>query len=226
MINAIAIDDEPKALDIVSTLASRIPFLNLVKSFTNPMEALQYVNDNAIDLIFVDIKMPDISGLDLVQALKKKECLVIFTTAHSEYALKSYDVQALDYLLKPFDFSRFLKAVTRAQEVLSMRDDLHQDFFFVNTGYQQRKISINDISHLKGDGNYVTYHVNNEKIVVRSTIKEALKLLPPRLFIQIHRSFIISLRKLDKIQDNHAFIGNHKISIGANYKNDFMKSIG
>jgi two-component system LytT family response regulator len=226
MIHAIAIDDEPKALDIVNSLASRIPFLNLVKSFTNPMEALQYVNDNAIDLIFVDIKMPDISGLDLVQALKKKECLVIFTTAHSEYALKSYDIQALDYLLKPFDFSRFLKAVTRAQEVLSMRDDLHQDFFFVNTGYQQRKISINDISHLEGDGNYVTYHVNNEKIMVRSTIKEALKLLPPRLFIQIHRSFIISLRKLDKIQDNHAFIGNHKISIGANYKNDFMKSIG
>jgi two-component system LytT family response regulator len=226
MINAIAIDDEPKALDIVNALASRIPFLNLVKSFTNPMEALQYVNDNAIDLIFVDIKMPDISGLDLVQALKKKECLVIFTTAHSEYALKSYDVQALDYLLKPFDFSRFLRAVTRALEVLSMRDDLHQDFFFVNTGYQQRKISINDISHLEGDGNYVTYHVNNEKIMVRSTIKEALKLLPPRLFIQIHRSFIISLRKLDRIQDNHAFIGNHKISIGANYKNDFMKSIG
>jgi DNA-binding LytR/AlgR family response regulator len=226
MINAIAIDDEPKALDIIERLASRVPFLRLVKAFTNPLEALQYVNDNTIDLIFIDIKMPDLSGLDFVKAIKKEKTLVIFTTGYSEYASESYDVEALDYLLKPFDFSRFLKSSVRARDALSLRHCLNQQFFFVNTGYQQRKISIGDISHIEGDGNYVTYYMSNEKILVRSTIKDAIKHLPPKLFIQIHRSFIISLGKLDRIQDNHVFIGNYKISIGANYRDAFMKSIG
>lgn len=224
MLSAIAIDDEPDALEILKSHAARVPFLKLQRVFTNPFEALEYIRLDRIDLVFLDIRMPDLSGLDFSQAIRKENPLIIFTTAHSEYALKSYDVEALDYLLKPFDFSRFLKAVTKAQE--SLRHNIASlDFFFVNTGYQQRKICFNDIKYIEGDGNYVTYHTDAEKIIVRSTIKETLSLLPPRLFIQIHRSYIISLRQLDKIQDNHAFVGDHRISIGASYKDRLVKLI-
>lgn len=225
MIQAIAIDDEPRALEIIKNHAARIPFLQLSGTFTNPVEALAFVNQHAVELIFLDIKMPDISGIDLLKSLNRPKIIVIFTTAHSEYALDGYELDALDYLLKPFDFSRFLKSVLKVQEKLMAQNNAVHDFFFVNTGYQQRKICFDAISHIEGDGNYVTYFVNEEKIVVRSTVKETLHLLPPNLFVQIHRSCIISLAKLDRIQDNHAFIGNYKIAIGANYKEPLMKII-
>jgi DNA-binding LytR/AlgR family response regulator len=225
MIKAIAIDDEPRALEIIKNHAARIPFLQLSAAFTNPLEALAYINQEAVELVFLDIKMPDISGIELLKSIQKGKILIIFTTAYSEYALESYDLEAIDYLLKPFDFSRFLKSMVKVQERLTLRDSLERDFFFVHTGNQQRKICYSDISYIEGEGNYVTYFVNNEKIIVRSGIKETVNTLPTQLFIQIHRSYIISLRKLDKIQDNHAFIGHFRIPIGANYREAFMRSI-
>ena len=199
MIRAIAIDDEPKALEIIQNHAARISFLQIQEIFTNPFTALEYLNHASIDLIFLDINMRDISGLDLLNAIDKGKFLIIFTTAHSEFALQSYEVEALDYLLKPFDFSRFLRSVVKAQDKLSIRGNVNKDFFFVSTGNQQRKISFNDVLYIKGSGNYVTYHRDTEKIVVRSTIKETLSLLPPQIFVQVHRSYIIALNKLEKI---------------------------
>ena len=158
--------------------------------------------------------------------MKQGKHIVIFTTAHSEYALESYELEALDYLLKPFDFARFLRAVNKAQEKLAADEGTEKSFFFVNTGYQQRKICYHDICFVEGSGNYVTYYTEKEKIMVRSSMKETVSFLPSHSFIQIHRSSIISLRKLDKIQDNHAYIGNHKISIGANYREELMRVIG
>lgn len=225
MIKAIAIDDEPRALEVIKNHAARIPFLQLSGTFTNPLEALAYIHQERIKLVFLDIKMPDISGIDLLKSIQRGKILIIFTTAYSEYALESYDLEAIDYLLKPFDFSRFLRSVVKAQEQLTLRDNVEKDFFFVQTGHQQRKICFGDIDYIEGEGNYVTYSVNNEKIIVRSGIKETLQALPAQWFVQIHRSYIVSLRKLDKIQDNHVFIGNRRISIGANYREAFMKSI-
>lgn len=226
MIKAIAIDDEPRALEVIKNHVAKVPFLELSGVFTNPFEALDYINKNRPDLIFLDIKMPDISGIDFLRTLNKGNQMVIFTTAHSAYALESYELDALDYLLKPFEFSRFLKSVSKAQEKLKIKERPVHDFFFINTGQQQQKVFFKEINRIEGDGNYVNYWFNSKKFMVRSTLKETLQLLPAGMFVQIHRSYIIPLHKIDKIQDNHVFIGDESISIGANFKDELMRLIG
>ena len=224
MISAIAIDDEPKALEVVRAHASRISFLHLEKLFTNPFEAVEYLRNNPVELIFLDVRMPDISGLELLKSLSKGKFLVIFTTAYADFAVQSYEVEALDYLLKPFDFSRFFKAVVKAQDKIKTPED--HKFFFVNTGNQQQKINLAEIIHIEGNGNYVTYYVQKEKVTVRSTIRETLSILPSQTFIQIHKSHIVSLNKVIKIQDNHVFVEGHRIPIGAHYRDNLLKIIG
>ena len=226
MIKAIAIDDEPRALEIIRNHAARISFLQLQEVFTNPFAALDYLNKNSVDLIFLDIKMPDLSGLEFLDSIHKGKYLVVFTTAHSEFALYGYEVEALDYLLKPFDFPRFLRSVVRAHDKLITRRASDKDFFFVSMGAEQRKIFIDDIAYVEANGNYVTYHVGAERIIVRSTVKDVVSLLPANNFIQVHKSYIIALSKIDKIQDNHIYIGDQRISIGANYKDGLMTMIG
>lgn len=167
MIHTIAIDDEPKALEIIQRHAERIPSLNLKAVFTDPFEALAYLNEQPIDLVFLDINMPDLSGLEFSKAIRKKEVLVVFTTAYSEYALESYEVEALDYLLKPFDFSRFLAAVSKAEERLKKPVNIARDFFFVNSGNQHHKICFEDLNYIEGSGNYITYFTQTEKVMVR-----------------------------------------------------------
>ncbi|MDQ3392821.1 MAG: response regulator transcription factor [Bacteroidota bacterium] len=225
MIQAIAIDDEPLALEVVKNHISKIPFLSLDALFNNPLHAIDYINHNKVDLIFLDMQMPDLSGIDFLNTMNRKEAYVVFTTAHSEYALESYEFNAVDYLLKPFDFSRFLKSVMKVKERMSASLP-GATFFFVNSGYQQIKISFDDIYFIKGDGNYITYYTKKEKIIVRSSIKEALDFLPQKLCIRAHRSYIVFLNQIDKIDDNHILVGNARISIGANYKENLMKMIG
>lgn len=223
MMNCIAIDDEPRALDIIKSHVSRVDFLELKEVFVDPFKAVSYVRENAIDLIFLDINMPDIDGFDLLKHFGKKP-LIIFTTAHSEYALQSYEVEAVDYLLKPFDFSRFLMAVTKAQDKFAQSSP-SSDFFFVNVGHQKKKIKYDEIYYVEGEGNYVNYCTSNGKILVRSTIKDTLSILPATAFVQIHRSYIVALAWIEKIEDNHVHISDTEISISASYKEDFMKMI-
>lgn len=224
MIRAIAIDDEPKALTIIQSHAAKVSFLTLEKSFTDPFQGIEYINDHVPDLVFLDINMPDISGLQLLKNLTK-EPLIIFTTAHSEYAVKSYEVQALDYLLKPFDYARFLLAVTKAKEKLGTSSSANNTFFFVNTGNQKQRLFYDDIFYIEGEGNYVNYYTEKGKVMVRSTIKKTLALLPNTTFIQIHRSYIVALPWIDKIEDNQVVIGGKKIAIGATYREEFFKII-
>lgn len=224
MINAIAIDDEPKALKIIENHASRVSFLELKEMFTNPFMALDFLQRNKIDLIFLDINMPDISGLEFSRAILKKEVLIIFTTAHSEYALESYEIESVDYLLKPFEFARFHKAVSKVNERLSLDNKSRTDFFFVNTGNDRTKITFNDISYIKGSGNYVTYYLNDKRVMVRATIKETLSRLPSNFF-QIQRSYIVAISKIDRVKDNHVHIANAKISIGPNYREQFKSKV-
>ncbi len=226
MIKAIAIDDEPLALEIIRNHAFKVPFLSLEGTFDNPIKALEFIDQNTIDLIFLDINMPDLTGFDLLKSIKWNDLFIIFTTAHNEYALKSYEVDAVDYLLKPFDFSRFLIAVNKVKERIFAQNKRIPDFLFLSSGYLQKKVFINDILFIKGEGNYVNYFTPTEKIMVRSTIKEALNLIPDPLFVQVHRSYIVSLCHIDKIEDNHIFIGSSRISIGASFRNNLMNRIG
>lgn len=225
MIRCIAIDDEPKALEVIKNHTSRIDFLILEASFVDPFKAIAYINQNSIDLVFLDINMPDISGIQLIKHLTTNPML-IFTTAHNEYAVESYELKAVDYLLKPFDFSRFLLAITKAKEKLEKESvTLSTNFFFVNTGTQRRRLFYHEISHIAGEGNYVNYFTKSDKIMVRSSIKETLQSLPDTIFMQIHRSYIIALPWIEKIKDNHIYIGEHQISIGATYRDHFMEVI-
>lgn len=225
MINAIALDDEPKALQVIENHSTSISFLNLKKVFTDPFKALDYISENSVDLIFLDINMPDISGLEFTSKIRNKDLLIIFTTAYSEYALDSYEVEAVDYLLKPFEFTRFYTAVSKVRHRLNMPNKSRQEFFFVNTGNERHKISYEAIRFIEGNGNYVTYHLEDKKILVRSSIKQALECLPTSDFVQIQRSYIVSLRQITKIQDNHVLIGDKKISIGPKYKKAFQSII-
>lgn len=220
----VAIDDEPRALEVIKSHASKVPFLSLMGTFADPFEAVTFVNENDIDLIFLDINMPEIDGLNLVKNFTNSP-LIIFTTAHSEYAVQSYEVHALDYLLKPFDAGRFLNAVTKAKSIIDEKSSTVRDFFFVNTGTQNRRLFYKNILYIEGDGNYVNYYCANRKVMVRSSIKETLANLPSDAFIQVHRSFIVSLSCIDKIEDNHIYIADVRVPISATYKAYLMRLV-
>ncbi len=224
MITCIAIDDEPRALEVIKKHAERIDFLQLEVTFTDPFRAITYLNNHKIDLVFLDINMPDIGGFRLLKHLNTPP-LVIFTTAHSEYAIESYEVEAVDYLLKPFDFARFSLSVSRAKDRLFKVPSATKAFFFINTGTQKQRIVFKELYYVGGEGNYVKYVTKSGNYLVRASIKETLQVLPTADFVQIHRSYIVALSWIEKIEDNHVFIAKTKISIGATYRDTFLKII-
>lgn len=226
MITCIAIDDEPRALNVIKNHVSKVDFLELKESFVDPFKAISYLNEQPVDLIFLDINMPDISGFEFLKHLSAKPAF-IFTTAHSEYAIQSYEVEAIDYLLKPFDFSRFLLAATKAKNKLSENDNstVSKEFLFLNTGLSKQKVLVDEIFYVESDGNYMNYITKNGKLMIRASIKETLNTLPSSRFVQIHRSFIVSLRWIEKIQDNHVYISGKEIPIGNTYKSKLLKLI-
>ncbi|MCB0703926.1 MAG: response regulator transcription factor [Saprospiraceae bacterium] len=224
MIKCIAVDDEPRALEIIRNHISRVPFLSLVADFIDPMQAITYLSENPVDLLFLDINMPDLNGLQFARSIPSNP-LVIFTTAHSEYAIESYEVEAIDYLLKPFDFARFFAAVSKAQERLKSEAPGSNNFFFVNSGTQKRRLFYDEIRYVEGEGNYVCYYTESGKVLVRASVKETKLLLPSNSFVQIHRSYIVSLQWIEKIEDNHVFVANTRIPISATLREPFLKLI-
>jgi DNA-binding LytR/AlgR family response regulator len=215
---AIAIDDEPIALDIVRSHASKVPFLELKASFTDAFQALDYMQKETIDLLFLDIKMPDISGIDFFNSLPKKP-LLIFTTAYTEHAVTSFEMDAVDYLLKPFSLSRFMKGCNKAFELYNARNaNQLLDHIYIKTGYEQLKVMYDEIWYIEAAGNYVTFVLKDKKILSRSTFVEAVNLLPAEKFIRIHRSFIVSVQKIDKVERHQVTIGNIKIPLSEAYR--------
>jgi DNA-binding LytR/AlgR family response regulator len=185
--------------------------------------AISFIDEKKPDLVLLDINMPGLDGMNFLKHLRRKP-LVIFTTAHSEYALHSYELEAVDYLLKPFDFSRFLTAIAKAKERIHSTKPA-SDIFFVNTGNQKKKLFYKEILFISGEGNYVMYHTVTDKIMVRASITETLELLPENMFIQIHRSTIVSLHRIDKVEDNHVYIQDSKHQISATYRDEFIRII-
>jgi two-component system LytT family response regulator len=216
MIRAIAVDDEPIALEIVSAHAKKISFLKLEATFINAFEAMDYLNNNAIDLLFLDIKMPDISGIEFYNSLVRKP-LLVFTTAYSEHAITGFELEAIDYLLKPFTFFRFLKACNKAQEMLPNKKDIVPSHIFIKDGYDMVKILFENILFIEATGNYMKYVLKDKEILTRATIKETIELLPNHQFIQVHRSFIINITKTDRIERHQITIQSHVIPIGGSY---------
>ena len=228
MLTAIAIDDEPIALDVVKNLSAKIPFIELKATFTNAFEAISFLNKEKIDLIFLDIKMPDISGIDFIKSIPNPP-MVIFTTAYSEHAVQSFELDAIDYLLKPFSLSRFLKACNKANEQHEFKKNnsitANVDSIFIKSGYEQIRVALSDILYAESNGNYMQFVLADKKILSRLTMNETEALLPFKDFIRIHRSYIVAKKYITKMDKTNVWINTTELPVGANYANEIAKII-
>ena len=217
MLTAIAIDDEPIALEIIAKHAASIPFIDIRKTFTNAFLAAAWLQKEKTDLIFLDIKMPDLSGIDFLQTLQNPP-LVIFTTAYSEHAIQGFELNAVDYLLKPFSAARFLKACNKAYELYQLKTGNGDASVFIRSGYGQVQVALSGIQYLESSGNYVQFVLGaGKKIVSRLTMNEAAALLPAKDFIRIHRSYLVAKKKIIKVEKNTVWIDQSALPVGNNY---------
>jgi len=231
MINCISIDDEPLALKQITGYIKKTAFLNLQANFDNAMEALQFINKNKVDLIFLDIHMPDLTGLDMANSLKDGP-KIIFTTAYSEYALDGFKVNALDYVLKPLDYATFLKSALKAQTYFDRikigREDLKasSNHLFIKSEYKIIRIEIENILYIEGMREYVRIHLENSKpLMTLISMKKIEEKLPSSSFMRIHRSYIVNLQKITTIERNRIIFNDVYIPISELYKDKFQDFI-
>jgi len=222
-LQAIAIDDEPFALEVVKNLLEEIPFIQLATCFTKAIEAISFLQENDIQLIFLDIKMPGLSGIEFIRSLPSPP-MVIFTTAYSEHAVQSFELDAIDYLLKPFSFLRLLKACNKAFELHQMKANNKQvaseplPVIFIKSGFEQIRIDLTDLRYAESVGNYMKLHLNERPPVMsRLTTSEAEALLPVNVFIRVHRSFIVAKEKITKVDKRSVWLNETEIPIGPSY---------
>ena len=215
---AIAIDDEPIALEVIKTLAAKVPFINLKATFTNAFEGIEYLQQYQADVLFLDIKMPDISGIELSKSLQHPP-MIIFTTAYSEHAVEGFELNAVDYLLKPFSLARFIKACTKAHQLYLLKHkEAIPEYIFLKDGYEQVKVVLADILYIEAAGNYLNIYTSNEKITTRLTIAEAVELLPKEHFVRIHRSYVVAKSSVSKYNRQSVFINELELPVGQSYE--------
>ncbi len=215
MIRCIAVDDSPNALQVIQIHAANVPFLDLAGSFRSPVEALEFVGANAIDLVFLDVSMPELQGTDLARILPAG-VMVVFTTAYPEYAAEGFELDAVDYLCKPIEFERFLTAATRAQrQHASAQDD---ETVQIRSGSRVHRLRVADILYLKSDGSYVQFVTRREKLLALMPMGAALELLPGNHFVRIHRSFSIAWDHVEVIEADGVRIGKEFIPVGRTYR--------
>jgi DNA-binding LytR/AlgR family response regulator len=226
MINAIAIDDEPLALKVIDSHCEKTDFINLQKTFTHPTEALNYLRKYPVDLLFVDIQMPSMNGINLVKAIRQNT-MIIFITAFSEYAVVSYELNAIDYLLKPINFKRFSQAVNKANEYynyINKQNHLEDKHIFIRADFSLVKILLTDIIYIEGLADYLKIFIKGRKTVVaRMTMKEMVEKLPSNDFIRVHRSFIIPFSSIQSVRNNVIFLDEKEVPIGKTYTEEFYK---
>jgi DNA-binding LytR/AlgR family response regulator len=218
MMTCIAIDDEPLALQLISQYCNKIPFLKLEKVFTNPDEAIEFLKKTTVELLFLDIQMPDITGIQLYKNLEKKP-MVIFTTAYKDYAIEGFNVDAIDYLLKPFEFDRFLKAVYKAKEYLEFlsSQDLQLNSLYIKVNYEMMKINLKDIDLIEALDDYIKIHLKPSPVLTLMTLKTMQEKLPSKEFVRVHRSYIVPLHKVEKFSKNKLIVAGKEIPIGSSY---------
>jgi len=224
MITAIAIDDEPLALKIISHFCSQVDFIALQKTFTKTDEALQYIQNNPVDLLFLDIQMPGRTGIDFYK-MAGPGAMVIFTTAYSEYAVEGFNVNAVDYLLKPFSLERFITAADKAAKEKRLREGLPgSSHLLVRADYKQYRIDFSDILLIEGLDDYIRIHLKDKTaITARFSMKNILEKLPPQDFLRVHRSYIIPVKKVKSIYNKTIQTEDFVIPIGDTYKDVIVK---
>ena len=224
MIKAIAIDDETPALQVLESYCSKTDLISLEKVFTNTVDALKYLEQHVVDLLFLDIHMPAISGIDFYKSLSRK-AMLIFTTAYSEYAVEGFNMKAADYLLKPFRYRRFLQAATKAKRQFDLLEHTGlEGYLFVHSGYGLQKIALADILFIEGLDDYLKiYSKSQPPITARLTLEAILEQLPTGHFVRVHRSYIVSPGKIEALQNRILTVGGEEIIIGSGYEKDFLK---
>lgn len=224
MIKCIAIDDEPLALQIITKYCEKISFLQLQKVFTNPDEAKDYLTQNNIDLIFLDIQMPDINGVQFYKNIEKKPA-VIFTTAFKDFAVDGFNVDAIDYLLKPIEYDRFLKAAYKANEYLEFlsSQSTQLDSIFLKVNYEMRKIGLKDIELIEALDDYIKIYIQPMPVLTLMTLKSVAEKLPAQEFMRVHRSYIIPLHRVEKFNRHSIWIQGREVPIGSSYAHVYDK---
>ncbi len=218
MITCIAIDDEPLALQLINEYCGKISFLRLEKVFTNTDEANAYLRQHPVDLLFLDIQMPDINGVQFYRNLSEKP-LVVFTTAYKDFAVEGFNVDAIDYLLKPFEYDRFLKAAYKAKEYLEFlsSQELQLNSIFIKVNYEIMKINLKDIELIEALDDYIKIYIKPTPVLTLMTLKGIQEKLPVRDFVRVHRSFIVPLARIEKFSKTKLWITGKEIPIGSSY---------
>jgi DNA-binding LytR/AlgR family response regulator len=225
MISCIAIDDEPKALEVIERYCHKTNLVDLKATFREPVKAIEFLNREKVDLIFLDINMPEISGMQLVQTLSPRP-MIIFTTAYSHYAVESYDLNALDYLLKPITFERFLAAINKAAGVQPSKSGVSKEddpIVFIKSGPQTYPVKVSEILYLEKDGNYITVHLKDRKILIRENMGDIFDLVPAADFLRVHKSYVVGIKHITMIEIHQLVINGEKIPIGSTYR-DLLRS--
>jgi len=228
MINVIIVDDEPKAIELISSYVSHFSDFQLVKTFRNGLKALEFINVNEVDVIFLDINMPHLSGLSLSRMISK-ETAIVFTTAYSEHAVESYNVDAFDYLLKPISLERFSKTITKltatfSTDAIAAGNTNTSKTIFIKSGLETHQLRVEEVNYLEKNGNYIYYITYSKKIMARQSINEAMQNLTND-FIQVQKSFIVNFKKIDSMTPDYITINERKIPIGPQFKSVLTKRI-
>ena len=242
MMRCVIIDDEPLALGIVKSYCEELGNIEVVGLFTNPLESIDLFRKTTVDLVFLDIEMPQISGIEFVKSLEKKP-LFIFTTAYPQYAIEGFELNAIDYLVKPIPFARFVKSINRAKEIFDLRSTAElprenvtsaggagseePQYIFVKSDYDNVKIKLENIKYIQGLKDYLKIHTYTRKpVLTLMSFKEMEAKLPSNYFLRVHRSFVVNINNIDAVQRSKILIDDIRIPIGEHYKEFFLKRIG
>lgn len=224
MINCIIVDDEPLAIKLIASYVENMATLNCLQTFTNPLTAIQFIRANKVDLVFLDIQMPELSGVDVARIIDD-EVKVIFTTAFPNFAIEGFELNAVDYLVKPVSFSRFVTSVDRVIDTAKVTGQATEskDYIFVKTEYRLQKVDTKDVFYLKGSGDYCTIHLSDEKIMTLEKLKSFAERLSPSKFSRVHKSYIVAIDKINYIEKNRIYIQDEVIPIGSTYEEKFRR---
>lgn len=232
--NVIVVDDEFLAQKLLQDYVSKVDSLQLVATCSNAFEAMEALKNNKVDIMFLDIQMPDLTGLELVKGLEKKPA-VVFTTAYSEYAVDAFNLSVADYLLKPFDFPRFFQAVNKAigveQPLTDAADKPHDtisrsnDFITVKADYKLYKINYDDLLYIEGQHEYVTFHTTQRRITALFALKDLEEILPKDRFVRVHKSYIVSFKQIQDLDKSDVTVAGNKVPVGASYRDELLERL-
>ncbi|MDR6942502.1 LytR/AlgR family response regulator transcription factor [Mucilaginibacter pocheonensis] len=234
MLKFVVVDDEPLALEILDGYLKRINNVHSVAMFSNAVAALHHLENNAADVLLLDIEMPEMTGIEFLKQLSDPP-LTVFTTAYRHYAFDGYELGVIDFLLKPVSFNRFSQAIAKITEFLSLKEqnlnleDITagetRDFIFVKSGVKRIKLAFNDVIYIQGLKDYAIIYTPTEKIILKGSIKAMLDIFPQDRFIRVHKSFIVSVYKIKRLEKNHILLSGHQIPIGRNFKDNLEKRL-